>query len=452
MIRRPVQSREGRALLIFMKYPEAKGVKTRLSRDIGHENALSVYQKLVRRTLGLVSDFKNSQRDVDVLLFYYPPESKEKLLKSYPGPWQFVPQASGHLGEKMSSAFHYVFKKGFPSAVLIGTDIADIMPDDIHDAFQALNETSAVVGPAKDGGFYLLGLSVAFDMIFKFDSWSTPSVFERTLKCFHASNLKVTTLKIRNDVDKEEDLVCLKTNPMFQDQISIIIPFLDETTQVATLVNALESQLWPGDEIILVKGGSPHGFSYENISTRTRLFFASKGRGNQFNYGVKTAQNNLLWFLHADTVPPPNFGYHIRKISQGNGNVLGCFELSFRPTSPILELISKWANLRTKYFRLPYGDQGLFCSREFFSSMGGFKKQFLMEDVDFVRRCRRMGKLLLVPHHLYSSSKRYMGKGPFRASLQNHLLMLLHSLGISDRRLYSLYYRGLQQPETRLFL
>jgi rSAM/selenodomain-associated transferase 2 len=229
---------------------------------------------------------------------------------------------------------------------------------------------------------------------------------------------------------------------MFQDQISIIIPFLNETKNLARLINFLEVQLWPGDEILLVKGVLSPDRKPENLSSHTSLFYAPRGRGNQLNLGARMAQNNLLWFLHADTCPPPNFGYHIRKISQFSNAVLGCFELRFSPTNVYLNIISKWANLRTRYLRLPYGDQGFFCTHQVFEELGGFKKRFLMEDVDFVRNSRKLGKLLVAPHRMRSSSQRYLNKGILRASLLNHLLVFLYFLGVNDKKLYARYYNG----------
>jgi hypothetical protein len=156
------------------------------------------------------------------------------------------------------------------------------------------------------------------------------------------------------------------------------------------------------------------------------------------------AQRNIIWFHHMDTAPPPNFGYHIRKLTLIRDTVLGCFELRFNTSSFFLNLISKWANFRTKYFKLPYGDQGIFCTRRIFDKAGGFKKQFLMEDVDFVRSCKKMGKLLIVPQPIHSSPQRYVRKGVLRASLQNHFLILLYFVGVGDKRLYKFYYKRLE--------
>jgi len=120
---------------------------------------------------------------------------------------------------------------------------------------------------------------------------------------------------------------------------------------------------------------------------------------------------------------------------------LGCFRLGFRPSTPLMDIIAAGANLRTRYFKLPFGDQGLFCRREVFEKIGGFKKLYLMEDVEFVEECRRWGGLMILHETLFTSPRRYLTRGVIRAFLQNQVLMLLYRLGASDRLLYSLYYR-----------
>ena len=173
------------------------------------------------------------------------------------------------------------------------------------------------------------------------------------------------------------------------------------------------------------------------ITPQIHCTAAPRGRGHQLNRGVELAKGNLLFFLHDDSVPPPNFAYSLRKLCARPEMSLGCFSLAFSPSQPLLDGIARWANLRTRLFGLPYGDQGLFCRREMFERVGGFKKLYLMEDVDFVRSCRRFGRILMLPDSITTSPERYLRKGILRSLLQNHLTMLLYHLGVSDRRLYS---------------
>ena len=115
----------------------------------------------------------------------------------------------------MRAAFYHVFRKGYRQAVLIGTDIADMVARDIHDAFQALGGNRAVLGPAWDGGFYLIGLSSMVDRVFNFSSWSTPSVFGRTIDCFESAHIEVAIVNRRKDIDKNQDLQWLRDNAIY---------------------------------------------------------------------------------------------------------------------------------------------------------------------------------------------------------------------------------------------
>jgi len=205
---------------------------------------------------------------------------------------------------------------------------------------------------------------------------------------------------------------------------------------------SLEPQLWPGDEIIVVSGDGIPGNAAVNITARTRMVWSPRGRGQQLNRGVQEARSDLLWFLHADSAPPSNFAYHVRKLSLEHHCALGCFRLAFEGDSRVLALIARWANLRTSIFKLPYGDQGIFCRRATFDQLNGFRRAYIMEDVDFVRSARTLGRILIIPQEMRTSPARYMKHGILRASLTNHFLLGLYLLGVSDRRLYSWYYRS----------
>jgi hypothetical protein len=174
-----------------------------------------------------------------------------------------------------------------------------------------------------------------------------------------------------------------------------------------------------------------------------------KGRGIQQNVGAMLSRGNILFFLHDDTLPPPEFAYLIRRACRDKPMVPGCFRLRFLPSNRALDLISQWANLRTALFRLPYGDQGYFCRRELFESAGGFRRRYLMEDVELVRKLRKIGDggrdISIVPEYVYTSPGRYLRKGVLKASVQNHLIFLSSALGRDERELYRKYY-GSKSP------
>lgn len=437
----PAQLPTGGFLLVFMRYPEAGKVKTRLSGEIGAARAASVYEKLLRRTLGVVSDFKHQNPGLRVLLFHTPGDPVQNLEKKFSGPWGFYPQVGGHLGERMENAVDAAFSLGAKKVVLIGSDISDIEPGDLEEAFLKTGEGAAALGPASDGGFYLIGLDRKCGAPFDFTEWGAGDIFARTERQLARSGLRVETVPRRSDVDRPSDLPLLDSDPVLGKRLTVVIPTLDAPEKLSPLIDFLENRIWPGDEIIVVRG-RPSGET--GVTRKSGLLTHARcprGRGIQQNFGAMLAEGDLLFFLHDDTIPPPDFPYHVRKLCGRKDVALGCFRLAFYPTSPSMGLISKWANLRTSMFKLPYGDQGLFCRRDVFEKAGGFRHRYMLEDVDLVKRGLELGKQVMAPREVHSSPDRYLRKGPLAASLENHMIMLLYLLGVSEKEIYSIYYR-----------
>ncbi|HBZ54037.1 MAG TPA: hypothetical protein DEO88_01415 [Syntrophobacteraceae bacterium] len=430
-----------RTLIVFLRYPEPGRVKTRLAAGMGAAPAAAFYERLLRRTLGIVADFWENHRDVEIVLFFDPMEREAEVRWAFPGPWRFVAQPSGHLGERMRAACDLGSGQAERHSVVIGCDIGDLQSADLDDAFRALNHCDAVLGPARDGGFYLIGLARRCDAVFLPASWGGSEVCGRALATLQREGLTVALGKERNDIDRVEDLMRLPGRDYFDRRVAIIIPFLGSPSRLEKLLEFLEPQLWPADEIILVSGEGLPGTATCRISARTRMVRARRGRGLQLNCGVRESRSDLLWFLHEDSTPPPNFAYHVRKLVLSQHHSLGCFRLAFDGHSRALALIARWANIRTSILQLPYGDQGIFCERATYDQLNGFRRAYIMEDVDFVRSARRLGKLLIIPQPLRTSPARYVKCGILRASLVNHLLFGLYLAGIDDRKLYSWYYR-----------
>ena len=428
------------ALLIFLRYPEPGRVKKRLSESIGAERAAEIYEKLIRRTLGVVCDFKRRAPEVRAVIFYTPEDRVEKLERKFRGPWEFCPQEGKHLGERMRNALRCAFEMGAGKAVLIGTDLADIEATDIDGAFRNSGEDAVVLGPAADGGFYLIGTGRPIEAPFDFSRWGTGDVFSRTARELETSGFRIRAAARRNDVDCRRDLDRLVADPLFTGSISIIIPTLSDPGKLSPFLDYLENSIWPGDEIVVVQGGAFEKTAARSISPVLRYAFSPKGRGIQQNAGAMLAGGTILFFLHDDTVPPPDFPYLIRRACLDAGAALGCFKLGFLPSNRALGLIAGWANLRTLFFKMPYGDQGLFCKKESFERAGGFGRRYLLEDIDLVGKLRKTGRIAIIPVKSYSSPDRYLRKGILKASLENHLFMLLGAMGRDERVLYRRYY------------
>jgi rSAM/selenodomain-associated transferase 2/rSAM/selenodomain-associated transferase 1 len=429
-----------KALVVFLRYPQLGRVKRRLAEGVGEEEALRIYTMLLRRNLGVVKDFLGMQRDVEAFLCHEPPEAAEELRENYPGPYSLIPQRNGDLGKRMEGAFLDLFELGYGEVVLLGSDIADLEPSDICGAFMALSKGEVPIGPSHDGGFYLLGLRRPFPAVFALGEWSTGDVLQRVLKALHG--FRFVLLNKRHDVDTPSDMH-LVSRGMFRDTISVIIPHLEGGLDEAlSLANRIRSLMWPNDEVVLAEGTEKALLcaQEEEPLQGIRLVRSSRGRGIQLNTGACASRGDILWFLHADSDPPSDFAYLLRKLYRGSHCSFGCFRLGFRDEAPIMRLVSMWANARTALLKIPYGDQGIFCRRDIFARVGGFGKRLIMEDVDLARSLKKLGKLLFLRERLLTSPNRYLKGGVLRTALRNQLTMSMYLRGIPEERIYRYYY------------
>ena len=191
-------------LIIFVKWPEKGRVKTRLSAAFGEEAVLEIYRCFVEDIIGTVkrSGFR-------LLIAYYPEDAGEKIAVWLGDDNDYILQVGADLGAKMSNAFRLVFERGVSRAVLIGSDFPDLPAEIISDAFSALKSEHAVIGPAKDGGYYLIGfrLDTFSSEVFDGIPWSTAEVLERTMSIFTREGLDVHQLPFWRDIDRPEDIV-----------------------------------------------------------------------------------------------------------------------------------------------------------------------------------------------------------------------------------------------------
>lgn len=191
------------ALLIFTKNPVPGKVKTRLAATVGNDVAFSVYQQLVKHTLVITSGLP-----VDKFVFYSDEVEQEDVWNKKHYLKQL--QQGNNLGERMNNAFASTFKKGVNKVVVIGTDCPGLDAGIIMNAFAYLDKYNVVIGPAADGGYYLLGMKQHHPQLFENIAWSTNIVFEETISKCVASHLDYWLLPVLNDIDEEKDLIHLK--------------------------------------------------------------------------------------------------------------------------------------------------------------------------------------------------------------------------------------------------
>lgn len=187
------------AIIIFVRHPELGKVKTRLAAEIGDDKALEVYKLLLAHTFQLIKSIS-----YPVFIFYTDSIREQDL-------WNGVfihkrLQVGDNLGDRMSNAFKYVFGEGFTKAIIIGSDCYDLTREVIEQAFLNLNKNDAVIGPAKDGGYYLIGMNAPFKDLFQDIEWSTSSVYQRTIEKSKQQNLLISILIELSDVDTVDDI------------------------------------------------------------------------------------------------------------------------------------------------------------------------------------------------------------------------------------------------------
>jgi hypothetical protein len=188
-----------KALIILVKNPELGKVKTRLAATEGDENALFIYKKLLEYTKDITANL-----EVDVFVYYSDFIDNNDLWSS--SKYSKRLQKGNNLGERMNTAFKEVFKAGYDKVIAIGSDCIELTSNIITNGFTSLENTNCTIGPAVDGGYYLIGLNQFESVIFEDISWSTDVVLKQTKEQLRKVNFTLHELVTLNDLDTIEDL------------------------------------------------------------------------------------------------------------------------------------------------------------------------------------------------------------------------------------------------------
>lgn len=184
-------------LLLFTRNPELGKCKTRLAATIGDQAALNIYKFLLKHTVNVTRDLK-----VDKEVHYSVNVRENDIWDS--SIYNKKTQKGEDLGARMYNAFSDGFKNNYERIIIMGSDLYDIQQKDIEAAFEALKTNDYVVGPAEDGGYYLLGMNTLTASVFKNKRWGTATVLNDTLKDLEGKKVKI--LYERNDIDYFEDI------------------------------------------------------------------------------------------------------------------------------------------------------------------------------------------------------------------------------------------------------
>jgi|SRR6185369_4288582 len=200
----PDNSKNSRSLIIFAKKPVPGGVKTRLSPPLTGEEAAELYSCMLKDTLAMAAGLDG----VITVIFFQDEQGAAEYFSALAPETESFPQEGADLGERIKSAFSNRFACGFRQVVVIGSDSPDLPSEYILEAFRLLasEKIDLVLGPAGDGGYYLLGLKMVRDELFCGIPWSSGAVFAATVERAKASCLGVSYLPVWHDIDTAADL------------------------------------------------------------------------------------------------------------------------------------------------------------------------------------------------------------------------------------------------------
>ena len=224
--------------------------------------------------------------------------------------------------------------------------------------------------------------------------------------------------------------------------VSVIVPVLDDVRNLEGALGSLGRDARV--EIIVVNASeqTPAMDALERHTPHVRWLSSPPGRGRQMNLGAQQSHGDWLLFLHADTRLPAGWVEELERLWPQQSVVGGSFRFQLDSVRRPARILERGVAARVRWFDLPYGDQALFVRREAFAALGGYLELPLMEDVDFVRRLRRVGRL----HHsvlpALTSARRWEADGWIRGSVENVALVLLFMAGVPPRWLAAVYRRG----------
>ena len=197
------------AVIFFVKFPLAGKVKTRIGKDIGFESAAKLYTVFVEDMLHNLDSIGLNP------IIAFDPFQPEERYREWLGERSYIPQHGEDLGKRMFNALQTCFKLGFNTAILTGSDLPDLAPEIVLQAIQSLQKNPACIGPANDGGYYLIGFQKEFltDSIFKEMKWSTENVLAETTLRLGKMKIDPNFLPEHQDMDTVADLKKLIANP-----------------------------------------------------------------------------------------------------------------------------------------------------------------------------------------------------------------------------------------------
>ena len=424
-------------LIIFSRYPVPGKTKTRLIPVLGPVGAADVHRKLAEN---IIEEGKRVQEQEGVALeICYTGGEIDQMQTWLGNHLKYGEQEEGDLGARMFSAIRRSLNEGSRKVVLIGTDIPGQVSDHIKTAFNALNEKDVVIGPATDGGYWLIGIKNPWN-IFEGISWGKETVLRQTLELAEKKGVTVSLLAPIDDIDTVDDLSQHYPHGDWKNPyLSVVIPVFNEEERLERVIDRVKNV---DTEIIVVDGGSYDLTVKLAEKLGVKVFKSPKGRSLQMNTGAFASNGNNLLFLHADTIVPENYPYFIFNALLDKKPVIGAFRFKTDMDNALMRFIEYAANLRSRYLKLPYGDQGIFITKADFNRAGGYPKVPVAEDIFLIRNLKKFARIKTIPEYSVTSARRWRRHGFLKTTFVNVVIFFGCYLGIKPERLYALYRRA----------
>jgi uncharacterized protein len=422
-----------RHLIIFTRCPEPHRTKTRMIPRLGPEGAAQLQGDMTDHALAWAREL--AVRATVSVQVRFEGGDEARMRSRFGDSFPYLPQGPGDLGDRMMRAIAEAFAAGADRVIVVGTDCPDITSALAAEAFERLATADLVLGPATDGGYYLIGLRRPIPALFAGIAWGQETVLHETQERAEKLGLATLLLTSLSDVDRPEDLPVWQrvqdhsTSAARLPRISVIIPALNEASHLDGTLSALQGAR--NIETIVVDGGSCDGTDSLALDRGALLVRSDAGRARQMNAGAQAATGEIVLFLHADTRLPERFDEQVRELLAQPGVVAGAFRLRIDGARRAFRLIEWTVNLRSRWLQMPYGDQAIFLRSDIFHRLGGFPELPIMEDFEFIRRLRKHGKIAIASASATTSARRWEMLGPWKTTWINQRIILGYHLGIS---------------------
>ncbi len=406
-------------VLEFARAPVLGRVKRRLAASEGEHEALRIYRLLAQDVHAALSGAqRGGTLDVILCVADGPEDGPEARAVAawLPGAHAVWAQGEGDLGARLERSFERAFAAGASAVAAVGTDVVGLTPERLAEAFAALRHADVVLAPTPDGGYGLLALKGPVPALLRDIPWSTPEVAARTRAAARAAGLTLAELPGLRDVDTASDLEGVLPT------LSVLVPVLDEMPRLPQRLGPLAraAALHGSDvELIVADGGSSDGSLQAARALGLRVLTTRRGRGTQLRAAAEAARGRWLWTLHADADVEDGTLERVLAHARRGTHPWAFVHTRVGVPGALYGVLAVLTEIRARWLKLPYGDQGVLIKRSLYERVGGYADVPLMEDVLLARRLAAHASPACLGGRLTLDGRRWKRHGLARVSIGN---------------------------------